>query len=184
MKRIVLKQKTGFQTRLPFVILDERKITFYTSDFTNSIKNGETLSFNLPKGVYYYNGSFLKLEKPVQFKEISLPPRERNFEKVKYKIIYSKNPNKCTVNHLNSTITFDNAFRKAPEYIIADIFYHEIGHRYYSTEEYADKYATKKMLEIGYNPSQIGRSSILSLRKENIDRKVEKVETIMKLKNG
>lgn len=184
MKRIILKEKTGFETRLPFTIFDERKITFYADSFTNKIEKNETLKFNLPKGVYFYNGSFTKLPKPVEYPSIELPPKERNFDAKRYKIKFGVNPNKCTVNHLLNTITYDNAFRKAPEYILADIFFHELGHRFYSTEKFADLYATKRMLELGYNPSQIGRSAIISLRSESLERKIAKVESLKFIQNG
>lgn len=178
MRKLVINQITGFTTVLPFKIVDERKIEFYSSDFTNAISKGERLNFNLPKGVYFYDGSFTKLNKPVEHKPIELPPFERNFPKRKYKIMFGNNINKCTINHLTGVILFDNAFKIAPKYVLVDIYLHEMGHRYYKTEHLADLYATKRMLEKGFNKSQIGRSIVVSLRSENIERKILKINSL------
>lgn len=181
MKKITLTEKTGFATSLPFRILDDRKIEFYSNDFVDSVSNGERLKFNLPKGVYYYEGYLEKLPKPVFFKEITLPAKERVLPKKKYFIRYGKNPNKCTVNHLTGEIIFDIAFKDAPKYVLYDIYFHELGHRFYITESLADLYATKRLLDLGFNPSQIGRANILSLSARNMQRKEQKFETLKNL---
>ncbi len=183
MRKLILEQKTGFETRSPFIIYDEREIEFYSSNFTNKIKEGKKAKFNLPKGIYFIQGFIYKLSKPVHFDSIKLPPKERNFPKQRYKIVFGENKkNKCTIFHKKGIIFFDNVFRIAPKYILYDIYFHELGHQYYITEKYADRYATKRLLELGFNPTQIGRSSILSLSSKSIDRKKAKVKSLNKYK--
>jgi len=182
MRNLILEEKTGFLTSLPFEINDNRGILFYSSDFTDHISRGDTLKFNLPLGVYSYNGSFVKLSSPISTVKIDLPPRERNINNgKKYKIIFGSNPNKCTIFYEPGIILFDNSFRDAPLYIKYGIYFHELGHHFYSTEKYADIYAAKKMLDYGFNPSQIGRMGLDALTKEeSIGRKVNLVNELTK----
>jgi hypothetical protein len=185
MRILNLESKTGFYTSLPFEIFDLKGNIFYTSDFVNKVSQGQVHKFNLPRGNYTYNGSLHKLDKPVIHSELratkKLPKKQRNLGKHRYKIFFAPNPNKCTINHKKHTITFDTAFKDAPLYIKYDIYYHELGHRYYKTEEFADLYASKKMLELGFNPSQIGRSSLISLRsKLSHYRKESKINSLIK----
>jgi hypothetical protein len=61
MKDLILEEKAGFSSLLPFEIREPNGNIFYASDFTVHIENGERLEFNLPLGEYRYNGSFIKL---------------------------------------------------------------------------------------------------------------------------
>jgi len=182
MNDLILENKTGFETLLPFQIYDQRGILFYDDTFTDHISKGERLKFNLPIGVYKYNGSFIKLSQPIEHTKIILPRKERQLQKPKngYKIIYGVNPNKCTIYYKAGIITFDNSFKDAPLYIKYGIYYHEIGHHYYKTESKADLYATKRMLDLGFNPSQIGLTGLLSLSENAYDRKVKIVNSLIK----
>lgn len=167
MKKLVINKKTGYVSNTPFTIYDSRGITFYSSDFVK----GNVSYFNLPKGTYYLTGEIKKTKKPKEYILQRLPRRERNLRKGKYSINFSPNKNKCTINHRLKTIIFDTAFKKAPKYILCDIYAHELGHLLYTTENYADRYATNFLLKRGFNPSQIGRSLHVSLSSKNIDRK-------------
>jgi len=178
MKRLVLFGKRGFVAKKPFKIFDERNKLFYSDTFTNMMKKGEPLYFNLPKGEYKLEGSIFKLNNPVKQKEIHLPKKERNIPKRKFHIMYGTNPNKCTVFWKNSVILFDNSFLEVPKYILFDIFFHELGHRFYKTEHLADLYATKRMLQVGFNKSQIGRSVMDTLSDNSHYRKVMKIESM------
>lgn len=171
MKNLILENKTGFTTLLPFIIYELNGNVFYSSDFVNKIEQGKRLNFNIPAGRYTYDGAFIKLDNPVKFKVITLPIPERNLHKKKYKIIFSDNPNKCSIFYSTGIILFDNVFKIAPLYIKYGIYFHELGHHLYKTEKFADLYAVKKMLDYGFNPSQIGRVSIFGLSSESMERK-------------
>jgi hypothetical protein len=180
MNDLILEQKTGFETSLPFQIYDGRGVLFYDDTFTDHIANGERLKFNIPAGVYKYNGSFIKLPFPVEHVAIKLPKRERHIPMPKngYKVVYGVNPNKCTIYYKAKIITFDNSFKNAPAYFRYGIYFHEIGHHYYKTESKADLYATKKMLDYGFNPSQIGLVGLLSLSENAYNRKEKIINSL------
>lgn len=184
MNNLILEEKTGFMTSTPFKILDEKGNIFYDSTFTDHIEKGETLSFNLPLGVYKYDGNFIKLSSPVKQIEISLPPKERHIKNGKrYKIIFGDNPNKCTIFYAPGVILFDNSFRDAPLYWKYGIYFHELGHHYYKTEWKADAYAAKKMLEYGFNPSQVGRVGLMTLSQNSYARQANMVKILTKKTN-
>jgi hypothetical protein len=180
MRDLVLERKTGFQTSLPFTILDNKGVLFYDDTFVDKIARGEVLKFNLPAGVYKYNGSFIKLDSPVTTKTIILPPKERHIagDMKRYKIEFGDNPNKCTIYYDLGLILFDNEFINAPLYIKYGIYFHELGHHWYKTEWKADLYATKKMLEYGFNPSQIGRVGLMTLSNNSFDRKEKTIKVL------
>jgi hypothetical protein len=182
MMNLILEEKTGFETSLPFEIYDITGQVFYTSDFTDHIRNGERLKFNVPAGQYKYNGSFIKLDRPVEHKKIILPKKERHLagSKKNYQVIFGKNPNKCTIYYKAGIIIFDESFRNVPMFIRYAIYFHEIGHHFYRTESKADLYATKKMLDLGFNPSQIGLAGLLSLSESSFDRQEKIVKSLIK----
>jgi hypothetical protein len=184
MRDLVLEYKTGFSSLLPFVIYEMNGNIFYSSDFTDKIKKGETLYFNVPAGIYKYDGSFTKLLSPVSIKDISLPLKERNITQKRYDIVFGNNPNKCTIYYDTGVILFDSQFKKSPLYIKYGIYYHELGHHFYKTEWKADLYSVKKMLEKGFNPSQIGLASLESLsnKPESYERKMKTVNLLTKNK--
>jgi len=171
MKKLFLDEKSGFLANTPFTIFEPNGNVFYSSEFTDKIKEGKQLIFNLPAGKFYLEGNIKKLGRPKISKRISLPPKERNISKGRYKIIFGNNPNKCTIYYKAKLIVFDNAFKDGPLYVKYDIYFHELGHHYYKTEKFADLYAVKKMLDYGFNPSQIGRVKIISLSSTSLERK-------------
>jgi hypothetical protein len=177
MKDLILEQKTGFSTSLPFEIFEPNGNMFYSSDFTDHIAKGERLNFNLPAGSYKFNGSFIKLPHPVPVRVITLPLKERNLAKKRYNIIFGSNPNKCTIFYDKGIILFDESFRNKPLYIKYGIYYHELGHHFYRTESKADLYSAKMMLEKGFNPSQIGLVQLETL--SNSDKSFERKEKIV-----
>jgi hypothetical protein len=63
-------------------------------------------------------------------------------------------------------------------YIKYTIYYHELGHHWYITESKADLFAAKKMLELGFNPSQIQLAVLDSLSEKSIDRMVKTVYSL------
>ena len=57
----------------------------------------------------------------------------------------------------------DEFFLQLPRYMRVYVFFHEIGHYYYESEEGADRVAQIEMLKRGYNPSQIDQASKATL---------------------
>lgn len=171
MKSLVLNTKTGFSSLLPFSVYDSRGIIFYSDKFTTVISEGKRLFFNLPKGEYLIKGFIQRLAKPIENDVIELPEPERIKPLRNYRIVYKNNPNKCTIYYNIRLIVFDIAFKKYPKFIRDNIYFHEIGHHYYKSEHLADLFAAKKMLEKGYNKSQIGLTSLLTLSEKSDYRK-------------
>ena len=180
MRDLILEKKTGFSTSLPFTIYETNGNIFYSDKFTDKIQNGERLDFNLPAGIYRYDGNFIKLPHPVSTKGIALPPKERNIAYKRYKITFGNNPNKCTIFYETGEIIFDESFRSKPLYIKYGIYFHELGHHWYKSEEKADLFSAFKMLEIGFNPSQIGMVALdgLSSKPESMERKVKIINSL------
>ncbi len=173
MRKLIVNGKTGFDvtdTYTPINIRDDRGILFYS---TEAILPRCT-KFNMPTGIYFVDsGSFKQSAFPKQYPFIKLPQRQRYFfpNPAKFEIRFGNNPNKCTVNWDMKYILFDNAFKNKPQPQVDAIFYHECGHRFYTTEKFCDIFAVKKMLEIGYNPSQVGSAFIDSLSDQQDERK-------------
>jgi hypothetical protein len=180
MRKLVLLQKSGFSSLLPFRIYDNKGILFYSSDFVNKINEGEKHNFNLPFGSYEFDGFLIPLNKPVEYKNILLPKPQRHLQKKPYKIIFGTNANKCTIFYEKGIILFDKSFLSKPLYVRYNIYFHELGHHLYKTEKYADLFAAKKMLEKGFNPSQIGYGILDSLSSLQYERKNFTVTKLLK----
>jgi hypothetical protein len=174
MRSMILEQKTGFSSTLPFTIYEDDGTTiFYDSTFTDHIAKGEKLNFNLPAFEYRYDGSFIKLDSPVATKTINLPLPERNIPRGKYDIIFGDNPSKCTILYDEKIILFDNSFKSEPLYIKYGIYFHELGHHWYKSEDKADTFAVWKMLNKGFNPSQIMRLALEGLSDKSDERRAK-----------
>lgn len=111
--------------------------------------------FALPVGVWVSN---LKLEKTNLKRNI---PQLDNFERdmkhdfSKFNFEYTKNDAVATIDHNKKTISFDNSLQEKPIYYQLGILYHEIGHNFYENEFSCDKYAMVRMIQEGYNQTQI-----------------------------
>ncbi len=174
MQKLYLKSKAGFQVidkQKPIVIRDCRGTIFYD---TNPILP-KVEKFNLPPGNYFIDsGHFRKMANPVIYPLFPLPFRERWFypNPKGFKIEFGNNPNTCSILWLKRKIVFDESMRESPLPELYYILFHEWGHERYKTEKYADLSAANEMLKFGFNPIQIGESSILSLSDNNYERKV------------
>jgi len=182
MERIVTDQKTGFADvsngRKPITIYDFRGNLFYTTLGLDK----EIKKFNLPAGEYFTDNKLQILPRPLKVKIPKLPkPERKNLSPENFDVYFSDNPNKCTIDWRNKSITYDNEFYNAE---LADCFfilYHEFGHKLYSTEKYADLYAARQMLLKGYNPSQIGIAILNSLSDRQYERKKFIIDYLLKL---
>lgn len=181
MRKLDLDKKTGFvvkDTTKPIIIRDNRGILFYTTEpLLPKVK-----CFNLPIGNYFVEtGSFVAMEKPRKYKLASMPfPERRKKRPDDFKIIFEKNPNKCSVFWDRKTIVFDNSFKEKPLPQLFFVLYHEYGHHLYNTERYADLYASNLMKVRGYNPSQIASAHMHSLGSAQYDRKKYVTEKLIK----
>ena len=178
MKEFAVGKKTVFFSLKPVVIYDYRGIIFYDSSFVKKFSG----FFSLPRGKYKTDSEFV--EKNIKFNDpskIKLPPFERNYfhNWDEFKINFSTNPNKCTISHKDKTITYDKSFCSKPLFILYFILAHEMGHNYYTDEINADRFAVKKMLEWGFNLSQIGMSPLLALSEKNEERRIKVIDTLI-----
>lgn len=146
----------------PVNIRDYRGVLFYTTESMVPLVE----AFNLPPGDYFVDsGSFKEMTSPVRYKLAELPPVERlSFPPYGFEIIFAENPHKCSIFWKERTIIFDKSFEDSPLPELFFIYFHEIGHSKYGyetkysmkdAEAFCDLFASNKMLEMGFNPSQI-----------------------------
>jgi hypothetical protein len=169
LKQIFLRAVRGINilgiNPLSISVFDEQGKLFFRP-FTNE--------FNLPKGNYSINSNFEFCE-PIKYKKIILPKRERNIPFPKnFKVIQRPNKNKCSIYYEIGLIVFDpnfyNSLNQFQHYFVCA---HEIGHYFYKTEKYCDLFAAKKMIQNGYNATQIlaGCDITLNNSKTSFERK-------------
>lgn len=146
-----LEGKTGFRSKSPIVAV-------YTTDFEPFYimnKKAEYTYFNLPKGEYIIEVEVERLTKPNKFALPPLPKFERNIKQPnEIKIIFGKNPNKCSIDLERGIIICDWSIKAKGRAEQTFVLYHEFGHYFYKNESSCDKFATRKMIEEGFNPSQ------------------------------
>lgn len=165
MRNLIVNRKTGFKITdptIPVNIRDHRGIMFYTTEPIMPV-----YEFNLPAGNYMVDSGFFKpMFAPIEFKKQKLPIPENFFSIPPYgfEIMFADNPNKCTIFWKERTIVFDKQFLDVPLPDLFFIYFHEIGHskfgyetRYTAaqSEAYCDLFSSNKMLDMGFNPSQI-----------------------------
>lgn len=176
--RILISDKTGFRNinGNPVVILDKRGVKFYDTRDTDHI----VWEFNLPAGEYYLErGKISEMPEPVQYDLMPMPKPERNKngDPSLFRIEFTNNPNKCSIDWKARKIYFDEQFRNAPLPAVMFMLYHEHGHKHYVTEAICDRFAANKMLDSGYNPSQVGQS-ILTLSEKQYPRKEYLIDSL------
>lgn len=173
MHEIHVPEKTGFivtNVTIPIIIRDLNGMLFYsTESLVPKVKE-----FNLPGfGTYIVeSGSFRKADKPVDFGLLWLPPAEHSLPPAKdFEIIWGDNPDKANIDFGKKQILFDESFRERtlPEKYF--LYYHELSHRRYRTEKWADIMADNYMRIKGFNPSQIGYAHISTLSERQAHRK-------------
>jgi hypothetical protein len=139
-----------------FRALSEVKVSEGSLPFYECEKGRE---FNLPKGRFLVSGEVKEL--PFSYKKIDFP----DFDNVKplkaLNIVFVDNyPNKCSVWLDTGKVVADTNFKYLPSFVFMYIMFHEVGHFYFRgngdlSEIQCDTFARKKMIECGYNPSQI-----------------------------
>ncbi|MCK9479762.1 MAG: hypothetical protein M0R40_09755 [Firmicutes bacterium] len=175
----------------PVLILDERGVPFYDTRYL--AKN--PTEFNLPTGQYtQVEGKFQQRVEPVKYELAPMPPKQRNKRKdpERFEVVFGDNPHKCTIDWDTEQIIFDHHLENLPLPCLIYILYHEFAHRWYGcrcsrkncpeceiAEIACDRYAQNRMLETGYNPSQIGEAIVASLSDKNHGRKEIVVDSLM-----
>ena len=159
-KQFTLSGKKGFKSLLPVNIVKDGK-PFYSW--------AEGNDFNLPKGTFTSDVEIEEI-KPLTYSMPAKRKRERFNIKPpkKINVVFGDNPNKASIHLEKGLVLLDNKFKDSPEVLIKYIVLHEKGHYYYTTEEFCDEYAGEKLLEEGYNKSQVLWASKQSLGEQNI----------------
>lgn len=129
--------------------------------FFNSNK---LVHFNLPAG------TFLS-EKPLEkkpLKKYKLPALSKPERVLKlppnFTFYFTANPNTCSVLLDKGLIICDHKLRSYTTPALTFIYLHELGHYFYESEEACDRYAARRMLQAGFNPSQIAEAPRVTLR--------------------
>lgn len=166
-----VKEKTGFVCAEKVLsIFDKNGLPFYER------KNNSTLmKFNLPKGNYFSENVIYKLEKPVVYLVPPVPHPEKNVEMRDLKIEVLPEQmigGKARIDTLTGSVQLSEEIFSLPRPVWQKIFFHEIGHHLYYTEKYCDHFADLCLLKLGYNPLQLYKGSVCSLRhnRENVER--------------
>jgi hypothetical protein len=148
--------------------------------------------FNLPKGEYFLEqGHIAQAVQPVEYKLATLPPRDRMLKNdpETFPVIYTDNKFTGSVYwdaerspYGKCVIVFDKSLRNLPLPEQRFIYLHECGHRFWDTgdasERACDEYASNRMLEEGYNPSQIAAAIIRTLSDGNSHRKMRIINSL------
>ena len=158
MKQLTVLRPSGFKTSGDVRVYDLEGRPFY---FFNS---SGPVHFNLPKGKYRIENSLT----PAAFRRYKLPnlPKyERNLPlPKKFVIKYGDNPNTCSVFLKEGFILADNSLKELPTPARTFIYFHELGHYFYTSEEKCDLFAAREMLKRGFNPSHVAESPRITLR--------------------
>jgi hypothetical protein len=166
--KLLIKKPTTLKVVGSFnsIVVLKDNVVFYQRVFD---KTRNEAFVNLPDvGVFdvKINGSNIKigLTDLVKSKKIiNLPPIQKNTKLTlgKYQIIKKRgfDGSPASIHTTDKKIYLNDRFFELPIYAQKFIMFHELGHRFYSSEFACDLYATKKMLEKGYNES----SCVLSL---------------------
>ena len=159
------ERKTGFGAvgKVKVFDLNDSNRLFYSRDFK------ESGMFNLPAGRWLIMGRVTKhrfhyLDRP------SLPKPERGHKMKCSKIVITDNPNKASTDPKTGLIILDKKISKKPRAELLFILLHEKGHTFYKSEYKCDFYAASKMLDLGYNPSQIAMAAYNTLGVNSGDR--------------
>lgn len=150
---IEIKEPSVFfftKTDKPIKILDDRGVLFHYIEKQTGNK------FTLPKGRYtiIHDNNVEYIGK--HFYEPQILPPERNIPFKLKKIVPVPNYQPlASIFYYTGTILMDKRLLSAPLPMVYAVFYHEMGHRYYQSENKCDHYSAQMMLRDGFNASQI-----------------------------
>lgn len=158
MRKLTVTRPCGFKTTGNVRIYDRSGRPFYFFNAEGPVH------FNLPKGEFLTENSLT----PCPFRKYRLPKLPK-YERTlplpkKFTIRYGENPNTCSVFLREGYILADNSLKELPTPARTFIYFHELGHYYYTTEEYCDLFSAREMLKRGFNPSHIAEAPRITLR--------------------
>jgi len=175
-----LHKKTGFKcSDFEITILDDKGNVFYHKKNINFPK---PMFFNLPKGVYTSLNVIQVLHKPVFYALPKLYAREKNIPLKAIKIHFVENKNKASIDTNTGNIFIDKKYLSNKP-ILTFLFWHEIGHFFYVSENKCDVFSANKMIKQGYNPSQVALAALKGLNcnyKQSFDRAKEVHQSVKK----
>ena len=158
MKHLTVNRPSGFCTVGNVRVYDTDGRPFYFFNATGKVH------FNLPRGKYKIETS-LKSAPFRKYRLPNLPAYERNLPlPQKFVIKYGDNPNTCSVFLREGYILADTSLKDLPTPARTFIYFHELGHYFYTSEEKCDLFAARKMLERGFNPSHVAEAPRITLR--------------------
>lgn len=161
MREIRVSKPTGFRAKNSVHILDKHGRTFYQFQ-----KDGN-IDFNLPVGTYLTMSELTPLPAPIRYDFKAKRKREVFHYSIpkpsEIKVEFAPNPNKASILLPKRHIIFDTSWNRFPGFVKKYLFYHELGHYLYKTEEFCDEFAQEQMLKEGYNKSQIEFASRATL---------------------
>lgn len=166
-----IDRKTSFLALDGYVEIERNKKPFYSA--TNG---GEPFYFNLPKGNYFIVDGDIEEIETFDF-SFALPPKERDEKIPRLKVKFKPTKYKAHIFRHRGEIVIDPEFLKYPDYVQSFLKWHEVGHYNYKSEKGADLYAALKMLNLGYNPSQI-YAAIETIFKDKPEIMRERIELI------
>lgn len=137
------------------------------------------IKFNIPDPGNYTSDTNFVVDKivPIEIPEKlpTLPAAERDRVKP-YKIVHNPNlqgsPVVIYTQRDPIIIETSSVFYEYPSPVRKFLLLHELGHRFYKTEEYCDLYALINFVRMGYNPSTgyYALIKILGRSKKNVER--------------
>jgi len=168
-----IDKKTGFICKNKvsvYLIHKDKQIPFYFFESDGYFK------FNLPKGKYIISSEFIQKTSPV-FHELKKYKVEKNkFKGIFPKIIIKDYEGKAGIDINKNIMLISPYLLKKPIYTLMFILLHEMGHYYFFSEHKCDNFAKNKMLEMGFNPSQIAKGINEALSSKNALRKIQIVK--------
>ena len=158
MKTLTVNRPSGFKCSGDIRVYDRNEKPFYFFNAKGPVH------FNLPKGIYKVEKSLT----PCNFRTYKLPTLPK-FERrlplpKKFTIRYGENPNTCSVFLREGYILADNSLKELPTPARTFIYFHELGHYFYVSEEKCDLFAARQMLKRGFNPSHVAEAPRITLR--------------------
>lgn len=137
-------------------------VVLETADGRPFYAKGEPCVFSLPAGVYRVKKGRIDYVRDMEPREpVDLPaigPLPASI-----RVRWGRVRDKARINTGTGQIWIDRRYKSAPDFVLAFIFAHEIGHLFFKSEKGADAFACDYMHAKGYNPSQIEAAARLSL---------------------
>ena len=169
---LILERVTGFESRDNTIkVCGENGRTLYY--FQNPLQ--KRVTFNLPQGNWNTESELRELKRSLKYVCPKLPPPTKKpiVKSLSYEV--GNNPNKCSIDTKTGKVLIDKSIAKKDIPFLTFVLFHENGHFFYTGggegENFCDIWAGKKMLERGYNPSQIYFAQEFCLSEKSIDRK-------------